>query len=193
MKQIKSRWSTKLLLLAATVVLSSNALADRGKHGRHHYEDSAAVGGQIYAYGKVLKVSPIYRDVRVSTPRKECWKEPVTVTRHRGGDRGASTLAGALIGGVIGNQLGRGRGNKLATAMGTVIGAQMGHDANRGYTTESSTAYREVCQETERVNYEEVIDGYRVTYRYKGQRFHTRMPYDPGQKIKLKISVEPVF
>ena len=193
MKQIKSGFTTKLLVLAAAVALSTSALADRGEHGKHRYDERGPVGKQIYAYGQVLKVSPIYRDVRVSTPRKECWQEPVTVTRHRGGGRGAGTLAGALIGGVIGNQLGRGRGNKLATAMGTVIGAQMGHDANRGYTTESSTRYKEVCQETERVNYEEVIDGYRVTYRYKGHRFHTRMPYDPGQKIKLKVSVEPVF
>ena len=193
MKQTTFGFITRLLVLASAAIVSGSVWADSDELETHRYQQHDYLGKQIYAYGQVLQVSPVYRDVRVSTPRRECWKEPETITRYEGGDRAAGTLAGALIGGVIGHQLGRGRGNRLATAMGTVIGAQMGHDANRGYTTRSTVRYRKICQRSEHVNYEEVIDGYRVTYRYKGHRFHTRMPYDPGRRIKLRVSVEPVF
>jgi len=187
--------STTLLLLLTVVALSSNALADSNKHKKErHYRDHFAEK-QMTAYGKVIDVRPIYREIRVSTPRKECWDEPVTVSRPQRGNSAAGTLAGAVIGGAIGHQLGKGRGNKLSTALGTVIGAQMGHDANRGgySSTDRYTRYHEVCDVTENVNYKEVIEGYRVTYRYKGEKFRTRMPYDPGDRIKLRISVEPVY
>ena len=194
MNLTKTKLTTQLIVLAAAVALSSSVFAGGKKHdnGRHGGRYSAENG--IYGYGKVLDVTPIYREVRVSTPRKECWDEPVRVSRPHRNDRAAGTLVGALIGGALGHQIGKGRGNKAATALGTVIGAQMGHDANRRPDSyDRYTRYKEVCEVTDQVNYQEVVEGYRVTYRYKGQRFHTRMPYDPGDKIKLKISVEPVF
>ena len=194
MNHAKMKLTTQLIVLAAAIALSSTAFASGKKHDKGRHGDRAFAEQSIYGYGKVLDVTPIYREVRVSTPRKECWDEPVRVTRRHRNDSAAGTLAGALIGGVLGHQIGKGRGNKAATALGTVIGAQMGHDANRRHDSyDSYTRYKEVCEVTEQVNYQEVIEGYRVTYRYKGKRFHTRMPYDPGDKIKLKISVEPVF
>jgi uncharacterized protein YcfJ len=39
---------------------------------------------------------------------------------------------------------------------------------------------------------EERIDGYHVTYRYKGEIFTTRLPYDPGDRLKVQVSVTPV-
>ena len=194
MNHATTKLTTRLIVLTAAVALSATAFADGKKHQKERHDERAYAGSQIYAYGKVLDVKPIYREIRVSTPRKECWDEPVKVSRPQRNDRAAGTLVGALIGGAIGHQIGKGRGNKAATALGTVIGAQMGHDANRGYDSyDSYTRYQEVCEVTERVNYQQVVDGYRVTYRYKGQQFRTRMPYDPGEKIKLKLSVEPVF
>ncbi len=194
MNHTNMKLTTKLMLLVATIALSSTAFGDGRKHEKERHGERGYAQQQVYAYGKVLSVTPIYREVRVSTPRKECWDEPVRVTRPRHNNGAAGTLAGAIIGGVIGHQIGKGRGNKAATALGTVIGAQMGHDANRSRDSyESYTRYKEVCEVTEQVSYKEVIDDYRVTYRYKGQRYQTRMPYDPGKRIKLRVSVEPVF
>ena len=39
--------------------------------------------------------------------------------------------------------------------------------------------------------YEERIDGYRVTYEYNGREYTTRMPYDPGERIKVRVAVAP--
>ena len=38
----------------------------------------------------------------------------------------------------------------------------------------------------------ERITGYRVTYRYGGETETTRMSYDPGERIPVKVSLSPV-
>ncbi len=198
MNPMKSEFSQKLIVLIAAAALSTAALADGKNHRKgHKHERHDRVHQSLQAYGKVIDVTPIYREVRVSTPRKECWDEPVR-TRHtrRSASQAGPTLVGALLGGAIGHQIGKGRGKQVATALGTVIGAQVANDAsrhNRHDSFEQYTRYEEVCEVTERVNYQQVIDGYQVTYKYKGQRFNTRMPYDPGDRIKLRIRVEPVI
>lgn len=185
---------TKFLILAGILAVSSSAFAGN-KHKNKNYNERHSMHKQV-VYGKVTNVSPVYREVRVSNPVKECWQEPVTHTKVRHGSSSAGgTLAGGIIGGVIGHQFGKGRGKKLATAVGTIIGAQVGHDANRGTQASHTryTQYEEFCEVQQHVSYEEVVDSYNVTYRYKGNRYQTNMPYDPGKRIKLKVSVEPVF
>jgi len=189
----------KLVVLAVAVALSSTVFAESKHQDKDRFDNKHLSMHQKYVYGEVLDVTPIYREIRVSNPVKECWSEPVRHVeriQRGGGDQAAGTLAGALLGGVIGHQIGKGRGNKLATAVGTVIGAQIGHDANRdaySSTRRSYTRYEDVCEVKDHVSYEEVVDGYKVTYRYKGMRYKTRMPYDPGDRIRLKVSIEPVF
>jgi uncharacterized protein YcfJ len=34
-------------------------------------------------------------------------------------------------------------------------------------------------------------NGYEVTYDYRGRNYTTMMSYDPGERIKLHVSVEP--
>jgi len=184
---------TQIMLMAGIFALSTSSFAgNKHKINWNHSKHKQIV------YGKVIKVKPVYREVKVSTPTKECWSEPVTHTRkiRHGSDSAGSTLAGGILGGIIGHQFGKGRGKKMATAMGTIIGAQVGHDANRGSNRVSHnryTQYEETCEVQHHVSYKEVIDSYRVTYRYKGNKYKTNMPYDPGKKIKLKLTVEPVF
>jgi uncharacterized protein YcfJ len=38
-----------------------------------------------------------------------------------------------------------------------------------------------------------VVDGYDVTYKYRGKTHHVVMPYDPGERLKMRISITPVF
>ena len=100
---------------------------------------------------------------------------------------------GGILGGVIGHQVGKGSGKKLATALGAIIGAGIGHDAVNGHVQSSQrqryTEYQEQCEVQHQVSYDEVVDGYAVTYRYQGERYHIEMPYHPGKRIKLRISV----
>ena len=149
-------------------------------------------------HAKVLEVRPVYREVRISVPVEECWQEPVTRHHHveYGGNRTAATLAGGLLGGIIGHQFGKGRGQKVSTALGTIIGAHVGHDAlgrsGHGKTT-TYTSYERQCSQHQQVSYEQQLDGYQVTYRHGGKDYTTQMPYDPGDRIKLKVTVSPVF
>jgi len=36
------------------------------------------------------------------------------------------------------------------------------------------------------------LAAYEVDYMYKGSKYRSRMPYDPGNRIKLRVSVAPV-
>ncbi len=38
---------------------------------------------------------------------------------------------------------------------------------------------------------EERIDGYDVVYRYRGQKYATRLPYDPGRELRVRVDVRP--
>lgn len=180
-------------LAVILLILSPNLLADH-KHDKHWKHDRHNQQFQRYDYAKVVKATPIYRQVRVSNPVRECWDEPA---RHSSGHKSAEGMvAGGLIGGIVGHQIGKGRGKKLATAVGTLIGAQIGHDAVNNHRSSGHgdyVEYREHCKTTQQVSYEEVIDGYEVTYRYKGERYTIEMPYHPGKRIKMRIQATPVI
>ncbi|MCG8369540.1 MAG: glycine zipper 2TM domain-containing protein [Proteobacteria bacterium] len=168
-------------LLLATTLFGSTAWAD---YGRAKYD-----------YAKVISAEPIVNYVTVTTPVRECWEEMqyYTVDRRRV-DRGAGTLVGAVIGGVIGHQFGSGRGNDAATVAGTLIGAAIGNDAARqrhGDRVERIARPVERCETRHREHRERRIDGYRVSYRYHGQRYVTEMPYDPGNRIRVRVDVRP--
>jgi uncharacterized protein YcfJ len=161
----------------------SNARHDRGR------DDG-------YDYARVVHVEPIVRRIRVETPRRECWDETRYVESHphiSDPAVGARTLIGGIIGGVIGHQFGSGRGNDAATIAGAVIGSGIGYDSarrNAGVVTEERVVQR--CATRYEHDYEERIDGYRVTYEYNGREHTTRLPYDPGATMRVRVAVTPV-
>lgn len=169
----------------ATLVLAAPAFADH----------DARRSGVRYDYAKVISSEPVLRYVTVSTPVRECWDDVEYYTDYRySRGTGVSTLFGALIGGVIGHQFGSGRGNDAATVAGTLIGAAVGHDAARrraGHATVQYSRPVERCKTVMRQHREERIDGYDVVYKYKGQRYSTRMPYDPGRELRVRVDVRP--
>jgi len=183
----------KLAALASAAMLigsSATALAD------HDYR-TARNDRAMYDYAPVISSQPIVNYVTVTTPVRECWEE----MQYYSVDRGArhtrgGTLLGAVIGGVIGHQFGSGRGNDAATVAGTLIGAAIGNDSARrtygdNYGVERHGRPVERCKTSYREHREERIDGYRVTYRYHGQKYQTEMPYDPGKKIRVRVDVRP--
>ena len=125
------------------------------------------------------------RQVRIETPRRECYDDTRYVERRAhvsDPDVGGRTLLGGIIGGVIGHQFGSGRGNDAATVAGAVIGAGVGYDsANRRYSSGPREETVQRCDVRYDHEYEERIDGYRVTYEYNGREYTTRLPYDPGR------------
>lgn len=165
--------------------LSGTAAADHSRYSRGNYD-----------YAQVISVTPIVRYVTVKEPVRECWEDVENYSvYHAPQGRAGSTLLGAVIGGVIGHQFGSGRGNDAATVAGSMIGAAIGNEAGRkrygsGYTTEHSRPVQR-CETRYRSHREERIDGYDVLYRYKGQKYQTRMPYDPGRKLKVRVDIRP--
>lgn len=181
--------------IAVMVLIFANA-AGAGNNGNGHNKHGYSPRHDLYEYARVTDVQPIYREVEVSRPVRECWQEPVYHTRSRQQYSAGGMLAGGLIGGLIGTQIGKGRTNKVATVVGAVVGAHIGHDIANGHSgqdTRTIVGYEEHCKTRHEVGYEEVIDGYDVTYRYRGNSYHIEMPYDPGKRIKMRIQFAPVI
>ena len=201
-------YSKKVLVgfVAAAITLgSAGALAqdryDDPRYDAPRYDDryeSRYDDGGAYDYAKVVDVEPLTSRVRVSTPQRECWDE----TRYdRGSQYGGhgpqvagTTLLGAAIGAVIGHQIGDGQGRKAATAGGAVIGAAIGHQQGmRRYGAVSAPQPYSVqrCETRYHDEYQERVDGYRVTYVYHGRRQVTQLPYRPGDRIRVRVDVSP--
>lgn len=177
----------KKLLLSASIaslltLTATTSFADNNHH-RHNrgFEDTA----------RVTHVEPIYRTVRVSTPQRECYQQPRHRSSYTTQQSYTSTIAGGIIGGVIGNQFGGGRGKTAMTVAGTLLGGSVGRDL--GYQdTQQHYSREERCHVTERYHQEQRIDAYRVTYKYKGQHYTTKMNHYPGKRIPVAVSVQPI-
>jgi len=181
--------------IAAMVLIFANA-AGAATGGHDHKKHDYSPRHDLYEFARVTNVQPIYREVQVSRPIRECWEEPVYHTRHQQYGSAGGMLAGGLLGGIIGHQLGRGRPNKVATAVGTIVGAKIGYDMVNRYSRHDAptvAGYEEHCKTRNQISYEEVIDGYDVTYRYRGKKYQIEMPYDPGERIKMRIQFAPVI
>ena len=172
---------------AVLVVPAGNADAAGNAYGRQ---------AAVYDYARVLSAEPNVRYVTVTTPVRECWEETRYYTvENRPAGSFAGTLMGAVIGGVVGHQFGSGSGNDAATVAGTLLGAAIGNDAaSRGRGVEETTEYaRPVrrCATKYQSHQEERIDSYRVIYEYYGQKYATDTPYDPGDRIRIRVDVRP--
>jgi len=111
-------------------------------------------------------------------------------------------MVGAIIGGVIGSMFGKGDGHKAATAGGVVAGAVIGNrvaaandaradearaDADTG-VEQSPPPPEHRCQKAQP---RKRIVAYDVEYRYAGELYMARLAYDPGDRMRVKISVVP--
>ncbi len=199
---------TKAINVLAAAGLLLGGQAAFADHGRWQDNDYRHRDRPDYDYARVVDVDPIFRNIRVSTPRRECWNETrYQEVRYSEGPRephraAGSMILGGLIGAAIGNQIGSGGGRRAATVAGAVIGTAVGHDAaaNRQdrFGNYGRRDYREARPyEVERCDvryddqYERRIEGYRVTYVYNGRTHTTRMPYDPGDRIRVRVDVLP--
>ena len=168
------------------IFASNTVLASHESDYRSDY-----AGAQQTSYAKVLRSEPVVRHIEVSTPREECWKEPVKHRTERDYTTGR-TILGGIIGAAIGNQVGRGRGNDAATVAGGLAGAAIGaNSAKADRHSETYVSHETRCRTVYETRSEERIDAYDVTYRYGDQTYTTRMPYEPGKRIPVQVLVTP--
>jgi uncharacterized protein YcfJ len=173
--------TSSLTLAAAALLASAPVLADYDRE-----DDDRRYGRAEYA--KVVRATPIYRQVRIDSPRQECREQRIV---HRDpGYQDGGVLVGAILGGVAGHQFGKGRSNAAATAAGALIGASIAQ--NRHGALRERVSYEPVCTTYNEYRYEERVEGYDVAYKYHGRVYHTRMPYDPGSRIRVNVDVSPV-
>lgn len=185
--------SNRALAAAAGLALASGAaLADPAYVPYDNRYDRASDAD----FADVLHVEPISRRVRVSEPVRECWQEtrpvsegPFSYNHVKG------TLFGSALGTVVGNQIGHGRGKDVARVAGALIGGAIGHNVSVDRQRQlrgSPLRTEERCEVRYRDSFVDRIDGYDVTYEYAGREYVTQLPYDPGERIRVRVDVTPV-
>lgn len=166
-------------ITALSFLLASPVLADGNRH---------ADGGRYYDYAKVTDVHPVYDVVQVSTPRTVCREQhyssgPAEPRSYTG------VITGGIIGGVIGNQAVNGKYRDWGTVAGALLGGSIGNDIYQRNRAGGQYGSRR-CHEVAEVREERQLTGYEVAYRYKGRDYATFMDHDPGQKVRVAVSVD---
>lgn len=192
-------------MLAASIVVATPALA----HPSDDY-DSGELSNSEYDYAQVITVEPLVHQVRVAVPQRECYSEthylPVNDDGNgnsdyrRGTPAAGPMILGGLLGAVIGHQMDSRGSHRTGAIAGAVIGTAIAHDvAGRRASSALDDDQRELravdaehCEVRAEEHFEQRVDGYRVTYRYHDRTYITQMPRDPGQRIRVRVSVDPV-
>ena len=145
-------------------------------------------------YGRVTRVQPRVEQVR--QPREECRTDYVQVpVQQQSQQRSAGGgIIGAIAGGIIGNQVGGGSGRAAATAVGAITGAVVGDriDNNGRQVNQQGYVQEQAVRQCRMVEaWESRTIGYDVTYDYRGRSYTSVMDRDPGDRVRLRVSVEP--
>jgi len=170
-------WSAMLLLAGTQIAVAQ----DRG------YADEGSGDNSKVAWADVLRVDPVYD--RVHGPARQVC-EDVPVERHvDNGNRAAGTVLGAIVGGVLGSTVGKGDGRRAATVAGAVAGGAIGNGVARG----NDGYYNDVEQHCRMVDgsVENRVVAYDVQYRYRGDVFMSRLDYDPGDRLRVRVNIQP--
>jgi uncharacterized protein YcfJ len=148
---------------------------------------STVLAADFDDYARVLSVTPQIE--QVNYPQQECHTEYVPVQRQQQRGIGGS-IVGGVAGGLLGNQVGGGSGRAVATAAGAIAGAIVGdrvENSNAGTITEQQPVRQ--CRQVD--NWQTRNNGYAVTYEYHGHTYTSMMPYDPGDRLRVRVSVSP--
>jgi uncharacterized protein YcfJ len=150
---------------------------------------SAAQAADFEDYGRVVRVTPQVE--RVNRPHQECRTEYVQVQQQPQRSAGGS-IVGGIAGALLGSQVGSGNGRTAAAAAGAIAGAVVGDridNQNAGAGGVQEQAVKQ-CRTVD--SYESRTTGYEVVYDYRGRNYTSYMSYDPGERVRLRVSVEPM-
>lgn len=219
------------LMSAALGLCLLTTAAAATEQPRAHKHRAGNLATSYTEYADVIDVRPIYRQVRVEKPVRECWtdhqqhqtvyegynRRPAHNTESRRSYNGnGNPVLGGIIGGAIGNQIGRRAGSDQARLGATIAGAVIGsaianntssrdrrdrrshrdrrnnhRDHRRHNPGRIETRPIERCTTRTVVHTEDRLDGYDVTYRYRGRNHHMRTNTHPGNRIALQVNVRP--
>lgn len=147
---------------------------------------TAWAGPTFRERARVISATPMYESV--DTPRQQCWTESSGYYQEapRSGNT-AGAVIGAIAGGLLGSTVGGGNGKIAASAVGAATGAVVGDR----YNTSGGAYYPREVQRCRTISdYHRQLIGYEVTYRYQGRDFTTRLPYNPGPWVLLRVNVD---
>ncbi len=184
-KTRNTRQMTSLVLSVLLIATSINVHAENKHHKpRNHHTD----------YARVTNVDPVYKTVSHRIPEQSCWIETSYEPVYRGHQPGTPMILGTLIGGAIGNKLGHSNTNKKVGAVaGAILGGSIASDINHKNNNHTVAHDQEVCDTVYRTEYEELLVGYDVSYRYHDRHYTSRMNEHPGKRIKVEVAVRPVY
>ncbi|GAB6196644.1 glycine zipper 2TM domain-containing protein [Lysobacter xanthus] len=107
----------------------------------------------------------------------------------------AATVIGGIVGAVVGSQVGGGSARYATSAIGTMVGSQVGKQIydNSHRQPVARTGRVVTCDPMSAGAYENGrnVSMYDVTYEYGGRTYTTRTPYDPGNRLRVRVDVRP--
>ena len=191
---------TSYLQKISAVLLVAVVFPAWAGHNNDGYPEPVYDNAQ-YEYAKVVDVQPVIEIVQVPENRQVCRQQPVQrrVAEYRSP---APVILGAIVGGVIGNQLSRGHGHghghgdnrAAATFAGAAIGGMVaGEIQYNRYPPRYYTQNVQVCGTETTWRSEERVIAWDVSWKYHGQIYHSRMEEPPGDRIRVRVSVDPVY
>jgi uncharacterized protein YcfJ len=136
-----------------------------------------------YGYATVLSVNPAFETYHAV--EQQCDDGGYQRVQN---DTTGGTIVGAIVGGALGNTVGKGDGRTAATVVGAVAGGAIGHNIAKN---SDSGYYQGGCRMVDVERSDRRPAGFDVEYNYKGDVYVARMPYDPGNRIRVRVSVVP--
>ena len=149
-----------------------------------------------YEYAQVVEANPIYQIVELSEPSEQCWQEEVLTERSSRGGSNTPVVLSTIIGGAIGNAVGSRKSNqRVGAVLGAVLGHSIGRDIVANNHDDRSVRYESVrqCETVYDHHEEERLIGYQVQYLYNNEEYSVRMDEDPGDRLRVKVNIQPVF
>ncbi len=168
--------STPFLLFASLLAVASGAVQAQDSDQRNRV---VIIENVRYDYAQVLNVEPVFQTLRATRTEEHC--EPVSTRtlapvqvkgeEEKGGFRRFwDSVRGIFT---------RGEGEEEAQ------GDAQGHHAGGSAMLTPECKIVEVGREFRRPI------AYDVDYVYKGIKFRSRLPEDPGNRLKLRVSITP--
>jgi uncharacterized protein YcfJ len=154
-----------------------------GPEGYPMPEPQAELENVSHGYAQVLRADEVVEIRRVLVPQEQCEPEQEPPRQVNAG----GAVIGAILGAALGNQVGDGDGRRAATAVGAVAGGVIGNNIARNRELDQAGRCEVVQVEQE----QSVVVGYDVEYMYKGDKYLSRLPYDPGNRLRVRVSVTP--
>lgn len=126
-----------------------------------------------FAYADVLRATPTYEISRTRVQTEEC-EEPASLLRR---DRSVERMLE--------------RNERLPGSIVSDPPSRRHAASDRGEAESGESTPQRNCQVHESEREERRISGYEVEYTYKGHVYMSRMDYDPGHKLRIRITVAP--